>query len=140
MVGETLGTYRIVSEIGEGGMGVVYAAEHTLLGRRAAVKVLRSDLAGEYVERFFNEARAAARLHHPGLVEVFDFGNHDGRAFIVMELLVGESLAARLAREPRLPFSLAGPITRGVANALHVAHQEGIIHRDLKPANIFLTP
>jgi serine/threonine-protein kinase len=139
MVGETLGTYRIVSEIGEGGMGVVYAAEHTLLGRRAAVKVLRSDLAGEYVERFFNEARAAARLHHPGLVEVFDFGNHGGRAFIVMELLVGESLAARLEREPRLPFAVAGPITRTVANALHVAHQEGIVHRDLKPANIFLT-
>jgi serine/threonine-protein kinase len=139
MVGETLGTYRIVSEIGEGGMGVVYAAEHTLIGRKAAVKVLRKDLAGEHVERFFNEARAAARLHHPGLVEVFDFGNHDGRAFIVMELLVGESLAARLEREPRLPFSLAGPITRAVANALHVAHQEGIVHRDLKPANIFLT-
>jgi serine/threonine protein kinase len=139
MVGETLGTYRIVSEIGQGGMGVVYAAEHTLLGRRVAVKVLRSDLAGEYVERFFNEARAAARLHHPGLVEVFDFGNHDGRAFIVMELLIGESLAARLEREPRLPFSLAGPVTRTVANALHVAHQEGIVHRDLKPANIFLT-
>jgi serine/threonine-protein kinase len=138
MIGETLGSYRIVSEIGQGGMGVVYAAEHTLLGRKAAVKVLRSGLDGEHVDRFFNEARAAARLHHPGLVEVFDFGNHDGRAFIVMELLVGESMAARLEREPRLPFSLAGAITRAVANALHVAHQEGIIHRDLKPANLFL--
>ena len=138
MIGETLGTYRIVSEIGQGGMGVVYAAEHTLLGRKAAVKVLRDDLDGEHVERFFNEARAAARLHHPSLVEVYDFGNQEGRAFIVMELLVGESLAARLEREPRLPFSLAGPITRAVANALHVAHGEGIIHRDLKPANIFL--
>src|SRR5512135_2463383 len=133
MVGETVGSYRIVSVIGQGGMGVLYAAEYTLLGRRAAVKVLRPDLAGEHVDRFFNEARAAARLHHPGLVEVFDFGNHDGRAFIVMELLMGESLAARLEREPRLPFSLAGSITRAVANALHVAHEEGIIHRDLKP-------
>jgi serine/threonine-protein kinase len=114
-------------------------AEHALIGRKVAIKLLRADMPGEYVERFFNEAKAAATLHHPGLVDVFDFGHHaDGRAFIVMELLTGESLAERLAREPRLPIALACAIARGVANALHVAHEQGIIHRDLKPANIFL--
>jgi serine/threonine-protein kinase len=139
MIGATLGSYRIVSEIGSGGMGVVYLAEHTLIGRKAAVKLLRSDMPGEYVERFFNEAKAAATLHHPGLVDVFDFGHHtDGSAFIVMEYLQGESLADRLAHEPRLPIGIALAIARSVANALHVAHVEGIVHRDLKPGNIFL--
>jgi len=141
MLGETLGSYRIVSEIGSGGMGVVYSAEHTLIGRKVAVKLLRADMPAEYVERFFTEAKAAATLHHPGLVDVFDFGHHkDGRAYIVMEFLAGESLAERLAREPRLPVPLACVITRGVAIALHVAHENGIIHRDLKPGNIFLVP
>jgi serine/threonine protein kinase len=139
MVGETLGSYRIVSEIGSGGMGVVYLAEHALLGRKVAVKLLRADMPDEYVERFFTEAKAAATLHHPGLVDVFDFGHHaDGRAFIVMEFLPGESLAQRLEREPRMPVPLACTIARAVANALHVAHEQGIIHRDLKPGNIFL--
>jgi eukaryotic-like serine/threonine-protein kinase len=139
MIGETLGSYRIVSEIGSGGMGVVYLAEHTLLGRKAAVKLLRREVAADQVERFFTEARAAATLHHPGLVEVFDFGHHtDGSAYIVMEYLHGESLAERLEHAPRLPFFLAGHITRQVANALHVAHEQGIVHRDLKPGNIFL--
>jgi serine/threonine-protein kinase len=141
MVGQTLGSYRIVSEIGSGGMGVVYLAEHAVLGRKVAVKLLRADMPAEYVERFFTEAKAAATLHHPNLVDVFDFGHHaDGRAFIVMEFLPGESLAERLEREPRLPVPLACVITRAVANALHVAHELGIIHRDLKPGNIFLIP
>jgi serine/threonine protein kinase len=141
MIGETLGSYRIVSEIGSGGMGVVYLAEHTLLGRKAAVKILRSELPEEYVERFFNEAKAAATLHHPGLVDVFDFGHHtDGSAYIVMEFLDGESLADRLEREPRLPLVLALSITRSMANALFVAHAQGIVHRDLKPENIFIIP
>src|SRR5262245_26093532 len=141
MVGQTLGSYRIVSEIGSGGMGGVYLAEHALIGRKVAVKLLRADMPAEYVERFFTEAKAAATLHHPGLVDVFDFGHHpDGRAFIVMEYLPGESLAERLEREPRLPVPVACVITRGCANALHVAHEQGIIHRDLKPGNIFLIP
>jgi eukaryotic-like serine/threonine-protein kinase len=141
MIGETLGTYRILSEIGKGGMGVVYMAEHTLLGRKAALKVLRSDLIGDHVERFFNEAKAAAKLHHPGLVDVFDFGHHDdGSAFIVMEYLQGESLAERLERDKRLPMPIACSIARSVALSLAVAHAQGIVHRDLKPANIFLVP
>jgi serine/threonine-protein kinase len=141
MIGETLGTYRILSEIGKGGMGVVYLAEHTLLGRKTALKVLRADLIGDHVERFFNEAKAAARLHHPGLVDVFDFGHHsDGSAFIVMEYLQGESLAERLERDKRLPMPIACSIARSVALSLEVAHREGIVHRDLKPANIYLVP
>src|SRR6188768_1007098 len=139
--GGRLGNYRMVSEIGHGGMGVVYLAEHTLLGRKVAVKILRNDVAPELVERFFTEARAAASLQHPGLVDVFDFG-HDARgsAYIVMEFLAGESLAERLERDPRLPLHIACSITRSVANALHVAHEQGIVHRDLKPGNIFLIP
>ena len=141
MVGQTLGSYRLVSEIGKGGMGVVYLAEHTLLGRKAAVKLLRPDVAHDQVERFFNEAKSVATLHHPGIVDVLDFGTStDGRAYIVMEYLVGESLAERLDRDPRLPVPVACTIARHVANALAVAHDEGIIHRDLKPANIFLLP
>jgi serine/threonine protein kinase len=141
MLGQTLGSYRLVAEIGKGGMGVVYLAEHTLLGRKVAVKLLHSDVHQDQVERFFDEARAAATLQHPGLIEVFDFGRRDdGSAFIVMEFLSGESLAERLQKDPRLQVPLACSITRAVANALQVAHEQGIIHRDLKPGNIFLIP
>ncbi len=138
MVGATLGTYRILSQIGEGGMGVVYLAEHTVIGRKVAIKVLRDDVARELVERFLIEARTAATLHHPGLVEVFDFGHAADRTYIVMEYLSGESLAQRLAHSRRLPIALACAIARQVASALHVAHEGGIVHRDLKPANIFV--
>src|SRR5262245_54904356 len=141
MIDETLGNYRITSLIGEGGMGVVYRAEHTLLGRKAAVKVLRSQISEELVDRFFNEARAAAMLHHPSCVEVFDFGHRpDGSAYIIMELLEGEPLSERLEREARLQVPVAAAIGRQVASALHVAHKQGIIHRDLKPGNIYLVP
>jgi serine/threonine protein kinase len=140
MRGETLGNYRMVAELGHGGMGVVYLAEHTLLGRKVAVKILRNDVAPELVERFFTEARAAASLQHPGLVDVFDFGHDErGSAYIVMEFLDGEDLAERLERDPRLPIPIACAITRSVANALQVAHEQGIVHRD-PPGNIFLFP
>jgi serine/threonine protein kinase len=141
MIGETLGSYKIMSEIGSGGMGVVYLAEHTVLGRKAALKLIRSDVPKEYVERFLNEAKAAASLDHQGLVDVFDFGHHaDGRAFIVMEYLQGESLAERLEHDPRLPVPVACAIARTVALSLEVAHKQGIVHRDLKPGNIYLVP
>jgi eukaryotic-like serine/threonine-protein kinase len=142
MIGETLGSYKIVSVIGQGGMGVVYRAEHTLIGKQVAIKLLLPEMTSdtELVDRFFNEARAAAVIKHPGLVEVFDFGHHtDGSAYIVMELLDGESLGARLARETRLPIATALAIARQVASALHAAHEQQIVHRDLKPENIFLT-
>src|SRR6187401_2841020 len=102
-------------------MGVVYLAEHTLIGRKAAVKLLLPEMSRdeELVERFFNEAKAAAAAQHAGLVEVFDFGYaDDGSAYIVMEHLKGESLAVRMAREPRFPAELALSIMRQVASAL----------------------
>ena len=124
-------------------MGAVYLAEHTLLGRRAAVKVLQPNLSSnqDIVQRFFNEARAATAIADPGIVQIFDFGYHtDGSAYIVMEFLEGEALDARLKRFGRLAPEDALRILRQVAASLHAAHGRGIVHRDLKPENIFLVP
>jgi hypothetical protein len=141
LIGQVLGNYRIVSELGQGGMGVVYRAEHVQLGRPAALKVLLPQMSADaqIVQRFFNEARAASSIDHPGIVEIYDFGRHtDGRAYIVMELLRGESLDHRLMR-PIAPLEAASLIAQ-VAGALAAAHARGIVHRDLKPDNIFLVP
>src|SRR3954467_8882839 len=102
MIGVTVGSYRITHELGSGGMGVVYAAEHVVLKSKAAVKVLQPKYSSEkeVVTRFFNEARAATRIRHPGIVGVFDFGTHEsGSAYLVMELLDGDSLARRTKRD-----------------------------------------
>jgi len=142
VIGHVIGNYRIVRELGRGGMGMVYGAEHTQLGRPAALKMLLPQLSADpaIVQRFFNEARAASAIDHPGIVEVFDFGTHtDGRAYIVMEMLKGESLEQRLQRAPITPAE-AGNIVAQVAGALAAAHARGIVHRDLKPDNIFLVP
>ena len=136
----TLGPYRIVSKIGEGGMGAVYLAEHTLLGRRAAIKVLLPALSSqrEVVDRFFNEARATTSITDPGIVQVFDFGfAEDQSAFIVMELLDGESLDTRMQRGT-ISVADALRLTRQIAGSLAAAHARGIVHRDLKPDNIFI--
>jgi serine/threonine-protein kinase len=136
------GQYRVVDCLGEGGMGVVYAALHTLLDRPAAVKVLHARLLvdNETVTRFFNEARAAAVIRHPGVVEIYEFGRtDDGAAFIVMELLQGETLRARIDRGP-MTWGTALGLVRQIACALGAAHAKGIVHRDLKPDNIFLVP
>ncbi|HKA91651.1 MAG TPA: serine/threonine-protein kinase [Haliangiales bacterium] len=141
MLGEQLGNYRILREIGVGGMGTVYLGQHLAIGRLAAVKVLLPELSGnpDMVARMFNEARLAASLRHPGLVEVYDFGQlADGRAYIVMEYLEGESLQAIVGRRGRLPIDLAVSLMRQTASALGAAHQKGIIHRDLKPENVFV--
>jgi len=138
---ERLGNYRVVSRIGEGGMGTVYRVEHALLGRAAAVKVLQPELSRnqDMINRFFNEARGTAQLQHPGIVDVFDFGYcEDGAAFIVMELLNGESLTSRLAREGQLPWPKACNFVRQIAWSLAAAHHAQIVHRDLKPDNVFL--
>jgi serine/threonine protein kinase len=120
-----LGQYRIVKKLGEGGMGAVYLAEHTLLGRRAAVKVLQPNLSSnqDIVQRFFNEARAATAIADPGIVQIFDFGYHtDGSAYIVMEFLEGEPLDARLKRHGRLaPDEALRHVAPG-ASSLHAAH------------------
>ena len=140
MLGEALGNYRLTHKISEGGMGEVYAARHVLLGRPAAVKLLRPELSSrrDIVERFFNEARATTAIRHPGIVEVLDFGfDTAGRAFLVMELLVGEPLAQRL-RTGGVPLPVAVSIMRRVAHAVGAAHAQGVVHRDLKPDNLFL--
>ncbi|MCC6995667.1 MAG: serine/threonine protein kinase [Deltaproteobacteria bacterium] len=141
VIGEQLGSWKILREIGEGGMGVVYLAEHTLIGRKAAIKLLRAELSSskDIVGRFFNEARATAAIKHSGLVDVLDFGHApSGAAYIVMELLEGMALGHRLEDHGALPLDAALPIMRQIAAAVGAAHAKGIVHRDLKPDNVFL--
>jgi eukaryotic-like serine/threonine-protein kinase len=140
MIGATIGQYRVTGLIGQGGMGAVYAAEHALLGRPAAIKVLLPDLSQkqDVVMRFFNEARAATAIRHPGIIEIYDFGwTPDGAAFIVMEHLQGETLSRRSERA-RFRWQVALSVARQIAGALAAAHGKGIVHRDLKPDNIFM--
>jgi eukaryotic-like serine/threonine-protein kinase len=143
VLGTNIGNYAVTATIGEGGMGSVYLAEHAMLGRRAAVKVLRPELStnSDVVGRFFNEARALSALRHPSIVEILDYGNlPDGSAYIVMEYLDGESLGARCRRLRKLDPRHALMLVRQIAGALAAAHERGIVHRDLKPENIFLVP
>jgi serine/threonine-protein kinase len=140
---EVIGSYRILRMLGEGGMGVVYLGQHQIIGRLAAIKLLRPELSAnqEMVGRFFNEARTAALIRHPGLVDIYDFGwLEDGSAYIVMEYIEGETLAQALARHGRLAVDLIAVIGRQMATALAAAHAKGIVHRDLKPENVFLMP
>jgi serine/threonine-protein kinase len=141
VIGRVVGKYRIEAELSRGGMGAVYRARHELIDRGVAVKVLRPELSEdpELVTRFVNEAKAASAIDHPSIIDVLDFGyTDDGQAYLVMELLDGESLAQRLARRGRLPAGEAVAIVRSIAGALSAAHAKGIIHRDLKPDNVFL--
>ncbi|HET7504224.1 MAG TPA: serine/threonine-protein kinase [Kofleriaceae bacterium] len=143
MLGVSIGNYKIVEKIGQGGVGEVYRAVHDMLGRATAVKILLPATSDSYemILRLFNEARSASSIRHPGIVEVYDFGFlHDQTAYIIMELLEGETLGAMLRREQRVPYARAIDIARSVAETLHAAHEQGIVHRDLKPANIFLVP
>ena len=138
--GESIGNYRLLGKLGSGGMGVVYAAEHVLLGRRAAIKFLRPEVTSDatIVERFFTEARAASSVRHPGIVEIYDFGYHDKLAYLVMEYLDGETLRTCLRAEGRITPERAVPIALHIASALEAAHSAGVVHRDLKPDNVFL--
>jgi len=141
--GAVLGAYRLVRRLGAGGMGEVWLGEHSMLGRCAAVKLLHESFTTrqEIVTRFFNEARAATAISDPGIVQVFDFGQHtDGTVYIVMELLDGEALDRRLARQGALAIGHALHLVRQVASSLGAAHASGIVHRDLKPENIFIVP
>jgi serine/threonine protein kinase len=135
------GRYKIVQRLGEGGMGVVWEAEHVMLKSRCAVKVLhpREAADGSMIKRFKVEARSAANTRHPNIVEVMDYGvTHDNRPFMVMEFLEGESLADRLDRMTRLNPSTAIEITDQILSGLQAAHRGGVVHRDLKPENIYL--
>jgi serine/threonine protein kinase len=132
--------YRLERKLGEGGMGSVWAAHHVALDTAVAIKVIRSDSnRQELAPRLLQEARAAAKLGHPAIVRVFDVGQTaDGNPFIVMELLEGESLNQRLARELRLSATETVRLLLPIADALRAAHQKGIVHRDIKPDNVFL--
>jgi serine/threonine protein kinase len=140
---ENIGSYRILSELGAGGMGTVYLAEHRFLKRRSAIKVLLADLASrpDLLERFFAEARATSQIEHPGIVRIFDCElDADGRPYFVMELLQGETLAAHLRQRGRLGPAEAAGYALAMAEALSAAHERGIVHRDLKPDNVFVRP
>jgi serine/threonine-protein kinase len=142
VLGALLDKYRVVEKLGEGGMGVVFVGRHETLNHRVVVKVLRPEMSrdADMVQRFFNEAQAATAIRNPGIVQVFDYGKApDGRAYIVMELLEGETLSTRL-KVGRLDSGECCRIGRQVANVLQAAHAAGIIHRDLKPDNLFLVP
>jgi serine/threonine-protein kinase len=142
LIGEVVaGRYRIVRKLGEGGMGAVYQAQHVAIGKRVAVKVLLDKYAQkrDVVARLQQEARLASAIGHPSIVDVNDFGETaDGRSFVVMEFLEGESLAQLIAREAPLPPERVLPIIRQAADALSAAHDKGILHRDVKPENVFV--
>ncbi len=140
MIGQTVSHFRILEQLGAGGMGVVYLAEDLRLGRRVALKFLPPQaLPGdEELARFRREARTAASLSHPNVCTIFEIDEHDGRPFIAMELVEGRTLAALIAEGP-LPLARALDIAVQVADGLIAAHARGIVHRDLKPANVMVT-
>ncbi len=140
MVGETVSHYHIVGKLGGGGMGLVYDAEDTRLGRHVALKFIPDDLVNDKkaMDRFLREARAASQLNHPGICTIYDIEEMNGLPFIVMEKLEGVSLKERLRGEP-MDIDEILDVGIQVADALAACHEKGIIHRDIKPANIFIT-
>jgi serine/threonine protein kinase len=140
-IGHTIGNYKITAKLGEGGMGVVYLAEHPVIGKKVAMKAIHPELSknSDVVSRFVTEAKAVNQIGHEHIVDIADFGNTaEGEFYFVMEYLQGESLSDRLRRETRIDVDAAMSVSAQIADALNASHEQGIIHRDLKPENIFL--
>ncbi len=142
MIGTAVGNFRIIRQLGKGGMGEVWEAEQESIKTKVAIKLLRADVSADasHVQRFFNEAVAVSKIRHAGIVKIFDVGFLGTQAYLVMELLEGETLTRRITRTGRLAVREACEIARQVAGVLDATHAAGIIHRDLKPDNVFLVP
>src|SRR5512136_2722158 len=141
MIGKTLGHYQIIEKLGQGGMGEVFLADDLNLNRKVALKFLPDVFTGdpERMARFEREAKLLATLNHPNIAAIYGLEEAEGKRFLVLELVEGETLAQRLCRGP-LPIEEALEVCRQIADGLEAAHEKGIIHRDLKPANVKVTP